>query len=85
MFNWVMPGSVIIMIPIKPIITASHLKIPTLSFNRKIEKIVVNIGAAKEILTTVAKGNFLKAINIATKAIRPEIHLRACKPDLLVL
>ena len=27
-------------------------------------------------LTTVAKGNFLKAINIATKAIKPEIHLK---------
>ena len=80
-----MPGSAITKIPIKPIITASHLKIPTLSLNKKIEKIVVNIGAAKEILTTVAKGNFLKAINIATRAINPEIHLRACKPGLLVL
>jgi hypothetical protein len=36
------------------------------------DKIVVKIGAAKEILTTVAKGNFLSAINIATKAIKPE-------------
>ena len=71
--------------PMKPIITASHQKIPTLSLNKKIEKIVVNIGAAKELLTTVAKGNFLKAINIATRAINPEIHLRACKPGLLVL
>ena len=44
-------------------------------YNKKIENIVVNIGAAKEILTTVAKGNFLKAINIATRAIRPDIHL----------
>ena len=71
--------------PMKPIITASHLKIPTLSLNKKIEKIVVNIGAAKEILTTVAKGNFLKAINIATKAIKPEIHHNACRPGLFVL
>ena len=62
--------------PIKPIITASHLKIPTFSFNKKIEKIVVNIGAAKDILTTVAKGNFLNAINIAIKAIKPEKHLK---------
>ena len=85
MFNWEMPGLAITKIPIKPIITASHLKIPTLSLNKKIDKIVVNIGAAKEILTTVAKGNFLKAINIATKAIRPEMHLRACKPGLFVL
>jgi hypothetical protein len=80
-----MPGSVIIRIPIKPIRTANHLKIPTFSLNKKIEKIVVNIGAAKEMLTTVAKGNFLKAMNIATKAIRPEIHLNACKPGLSVL
>ena len=58
-----------------PIITASHLKIPTLSLNKKIEKIVVNIGAAKEILTTVAKGNFLKAIKIATRATVSYTHL----------
>ena len=71
-----MPGSVIIKIPKKPIITANHLKIPTLSLKRKIEKIVVNIGAAKEILTTVAKGSFLNAMKIATKATNPEIHLK---------
>ena len=65
-----------IIIPKKPIITASHLNIPTFSFNKKIEKIVVKIGAAKDILTTVAKGNFLNAINIATKAIKPEKHLK---------
>ena len=58
-----------------PTKTASHLKIPTFSLKRKIEKIVVNIGAAKEILTTVAKGNSLKAINIATSAINPDVHL----------
>ena len=52
--------------------------------NKKIENIVVKIGAAKEILTTVAKGNFLKAIKIATKAIKPDKHLRACKAGLLV-
>ena len=79
-----MPGSVIIKIPIKPIRTASHLNIPTFSFNKKIEKIVVNIGAAKEILTTVAKGNSLKAIKIATRAIKPEIHRNACNPGLFV-
>ena len=62
--------------PTKPIITANHLKIPTFSFNKKIEKIVVNIGAAKEILTTVARGNSLKAIKIDTSAIRPERHLK---------
>ena len=35
----------------------------------------MNIGAAKEILTTVAKGKFLKATNIETKAINPAKHL----------
>ena len=80
-----MPGSVIIKIPINPIITANHLYIPTFSLNKKIEKIVVNIGAAKEILTTVASGKLLKAINIATKAIKPEKHLRKCKPALFVI
>ena len=68
----------------KPIITASHLKIPTFSLNKKIEKIVVNIGAAKDILTTVAKGNSRNAINIDTRAINPEVHLRKCNPGHLV-
>jgi len=62
----------------KPIITANHRKIPTLSLNKKIEKIVVNIGAAKEILTTVAKGNFLNAMNIATNAILERIFNYIC-------
>ena len=75
MFNSLIPGSVITMIPIKPTITANHLKIPTFSFKRKIENIVENIGAAKEMLTTVANGNSLKAINIATSAINPDVHL----------
>ena len=73
-----------IKIPTNPISTASHLYNPTFSLNIKIEKIVVKIGAANEILTTVAKGKFLKAINIAIKAIKPDIHLKKCKPGLLV-
>ena len=48
------------------------------------EKIVVKIGAAKDMLTTVANGNSLKAIKIATMAIKPEIDLNKCKPDLFV-
>ena len=40
-----------------------------------IEKIVVNIGAANVMLTTVANGKFLKAIKIETKAIKPDKHL----------
>ena len=79
-----MPGSVIIKIPKNPTITANHLKIPTFSLNKNIEKIVVNIGAAKDMLTTVANGNFLKAIKIATKAINPDTHLKKCKPALFV-
>ena len=50
--------------------------IPTLSFSKKIEKIVVKIGAAKDILTTVAKGRLLRAIKIATSAINPDRHLK---------
>ena len=79
-----MPGSVIIKIPANPTITANHLKIPTFSLSKKIEKIVVKIGAAKEILTTVANGKLRKAINIAIKAISPKRHLNKCKPILLV-
>ena len=73
-----------IIIPKNPIITASHLNNPTLSLNRNIEKIVVKIGAANEILTTVAKGNSLSAIKIATRAIKPDVHLNKCKPGLFV-
>ena len=74
----------IIKIPKNPIKTANHLKIPTFSLNKNIEKIVVKIGAAKVMLTTVAKGNSLKAIKIAIKAINPDVHLNKCKPGLLV-
>ena len=45
---------------------------------------VVNIGAAKDILTTVAKGKFLKAVNIESKAIKPKKHLKKCNPALFV-
>ena len=69
MFTELKPGSVIIIIPTKPIMTANHLNMPTFSLNKKIENIVVNIGAANEILTTIANGKFLKAINISTIAI----------------
>ena len=43
------------------------------------------MGAANEILTTVAKGKFLKAIKIDISAINPAKHLLKCKKDLLVL
>ena len=46
---------------------------------------MVNIGAAKEILTTVANGKFLNAINIAIKAINPNIHLKKCRPVSLCI
>ena len=84
MLSSVIPGSVITKIPIKPIITASHLKIPTFSLKKNIDKIVANIGDAKEILTTVAKGSSLKAIKIETRAIKPDKHLNKCSPALLV-
>ena len=38
-----MPGSVIISIPMKPTITANHLKIPTFSFNKKIDNMFLKI------------------------------------------
>ena len=82
MFTELKPGSVIIIIPIKPIMTANHLNMPTFSLNKKIENIVVNMGAANEMLTTVANGKFLKAINIATRAINPKKHLKKCNPAL---
>ena len=85
MFNSVIPGSVIIRMPTKPIITANHLKIPTFSLSKKIDNIVVNIGAAKVMLTTVANGKFLKAINIETKAINPAKHLLKWRKGLAVL
>ena len=62
-------------IPTNPTKTANHRYRPTFSFNKKIENIVINIGAAKEILTTVAKGKFLNATNIETRAIKPARHL----------
>ena len=62
-------------IPTNPTKTANHRYRPTFSFNKKIENIVINIGAAKEILTTVAKGKFLKATNIEIRAIKPARHL----------
>ena len=71
--------------PKNPTRTASHLYKPTFSFNRNIEKIVVNIGAAKVMLTTVASGKFLRDTNIETKAIRPTRHLFKCKNGLSVL
>ena len=76
MLSELIPGSVITKIPKNPTKTANHLNNPTFSFNKKIEKIVVNIGAANEILTTVAKGKLLKAMKIATNAINPDKHLK---------
>ena len=76
MLSELIPGSVITKIPINPTKTANHLNNPTFSFNKKIEKIVVNIGAAKEILTTVARGKLRRAMKIETKAINPDKHLK---------
>ena len=84
MFNEDRPGSVIIIIPIKPTRTAIHLNNPTFSLSKKIDKIVVKIGAANEMLTTVARGKFLNAVNMAKSAIKPKKHLRKCRPGLFV-
>ena len=85
MLSELYPGSEITMMPTKPTITAIHLYNPTFSFKKNIERIVVNIGAANVILTTVARGSFLKAIKIATIAIKPAKHLLKCRNGLLVL
>ena len=85
MLSELIPGSVITKIPINPTKTANHLNNPTFSFNKKIEKIVVNIGAAKVMLTTVANGKFLKAIKIESKAINPDKHLFKWRKGLVVL
>jgi hypothetical protein len=42
------------------------------------------MGAANEMLTTVANGKFLNAIKIAINAINPNKHLKKCKPILFV-
>ena len=85
MFKELNPGSEIINIPIKPTNTANHLYKPTFSLKNNIDIIVVKIGAANVMLTTVAKGRFLKAIKIATIATSPDIHLLKCKKGLFVL
>ena len=77
--------SVITIIPINPMITANHLKVPTFSLKKNTDINVVNIGAAKAMLVTVAKGNERRAIKIAIKAIRPAKHLWKCKFTLEVL
>ena len=43
----------------------------------------MNNGAAKDKLTTTARGSFLKAMTIATKAIKPIRHLNKCSLGLL--
>ena len=51
---------------------------------KNIEKIVVKIGAANDMLTTVANGNSLNPIKIATNATKPDAHLKKCNPALFV-
>ena len=66
-------------------ITANHLKVPTFSLKKNTDINVVNIGAAKAMLVTVAKGNERRAIKMAIKAIRPAKHRWKCKFTLEVL
>ena len=64
--------------------TANQRYIPTFSLKKYIDNKVVKIGAANEILTTVARGKFLKAVKIDNKAIIPKKHLKKCNPALFV-
>ena len=45
---------------------------------------VVKIGGANEILTTVANGRFLNAVKIDNNAKSPKKHLEKCNIGLLV-
>ena len=79
-----MPGCVIIITPKNPIKTASHRYLPIFSDKKYIDIIVVKIGAANEILTTVANGRFLNAVKIDSNAISPKKHLEKCNIGLFV-
>ncbi len=50
-----------------------------------IDAIVTKIGPPKVRDTTSAKGKCLRPKKIHTKAIEPQIALKACKPGLVVL
>ena len=80
-----MPGCVIIITPKNPIKTASHRYLPIFSDKKYIDIIVVKIGAANDMLTTVANGKFLKAINTETIATNPAKHLAICNFGFAVL
>ncbi len=71
--------------PTKPIKTADHLLIPTVSPKTKIDAIVTKIGPAKVRETTSARGKFLRPKKIQIKAVVPAIALNACNPGLEVL
>ena len=71
--------------PINPIKTADHLRIPTFSDKKNIEPSVTNIGPPKVRLTTSAKGISLRAIKSAIIASVPETALKACSFGLVVL
>ena len=68
----------------KPKKTAAHLFIPTFSDKKNIDATVTNIGPPKVRETTSAKGSSLNAMKIATRAIKPDMHLNECRPGLLV-
>ena len=71
--------------PTKPIKTADHLLIPTLSLKKNIDATVTNIGPPKVRETTSAKGSSLKPKNKAIIAKAPQIALKAWSPGLDVL
>ena len=78
-------GWTISVIPTKPKKTADQRLIPTFSDKKMIDAMVTKIGPPKVSDTTSARGKYLKPKKIQTKAIEPQIALKACKPGLVVL
>ena len=78
-------GCTMRIIPIKPKKTADQRLIPTFSDKNTIDAMVTKIGPPKVSDTTSANGKCLKPKKIQTKAIDPQIALKACRPGLFVL
>ena len=58
---------------------------PTFSDKNIIDAIVTKIGPPKVSDTTSARGKCLRPKKIHTKAIKPQIALKICRPGLVVL
>ena len=79
------PGFIINKTPIKPAITDNHLRYPTTSFKKIIEKIVTKTGVACAIETTSANCIYLTPINVEIIANVPAKALTKCNVGLSVL